>query len=281
MDVGIYSHAQLWTASTMAQFDSPDADLVLLSESGNKYHVHQCILAAASPFFRAMFTLPQPKSDALSVIPVSEDQSTLHLLLSLVYPTPDPPMPDLGTLGRVLAAAVKYDFARAVSTLRKLLVSPHFMQTEPLRVFAIATRHDLEDEAKLVSRRTLSINILDEPLSDDLKHITAHSYHRLLDLHRRRVVAAVDLVKWSEEIVYTQCGSSFGVLIPPRWWIEFEKIAKEELRLRPTTEKVFQLGFYARAVHASNCSRCPGSLLDSHKALENLKRQIDALPSTI
>jgi hypothetical protein len=267
------------------QFDSPDADVILVShppEKCSEYRVHQCILAAASPFIRVMFTLPQPKSNALPVIPVSEDQTTLDLLLALVYPIPDPPIPDLGSLGRVLAAAVKYDFTKAISTLRKLLVCPRFLESEPLRVFAIATRYELEEEAKLASGRTLSISIFDEPLSDDLKHVTAHSYHRLLDLHRRRALGAVELVKWPGEIVCMQCnGSSYGVLVPPRWWIEFERMAKEELRVRPTTEKVFALGFYARAAHASNCQRCPGSLLDSYKALDILKGQIDALPSTI
>jgi hypothetical protein len=274
------------------KFNYPDADVILLSQrpDATEFRVHRCILAAASPFFRDMFTLPQPSSSEprskehtpLPIIPVTEDHTTLELLLRFVYPIPDPIITSLASLSLVLGAALKYDLVLPVCRLRRLLLSPCFVQHEPTRVFAIACRYDLEEEAKVASRYTLAVNILDCPLSDELKHITAFSYHRLLDLHRRRSKAAQDLLQVSNDVKCMQCnGSSYGVFLPPKWWTEFEKLAREELSVRPTTDVIFAMKFLAKIADAANCQRCPGSILDSHKFLEELKGRIDELPSTI
>ncbi|EGO28028.1 hypothetical protein SERLADRAFT_383967, partial [Serpula lacrymans var. lacrymans S7.9] len=121
-----------------------------------------------------MFTLPQPISTyadlpedrQLPVIPMSEHTSTLDTLLHYVYPVPDPVITSLDDLGFVIGAAVKYDFVGVISSLRKVLISPNFLHDSPTRVFAIASRYDLEYEAKIASQYTLSVNVLDCPLSD-------------------------------------------------------------------------------------------------------------------
>jgi BTB/POZ domain len=271
------------------EFDSPDADLILVSNTseGAAFHVHKFILATASPFFQDMLSLPQPRSeccaqDKLPLIHIPESRDTIDALLRFVYPVPNPCISTLDELVPVLGAAVKYDFEVVISTLRKLLLSPHFLLTSPTRVFAIACRFDLEDEARLASQYTLRVNVLDCPLSEDLKHITAYSYHRLLDLHRRRAQAAQELLKLSDDVKCMQCnGSSYGIFMPPKWWVEFEKRAKEELRVRPTTDVIFDLEFLGQTASAAGCTRCPQSMFDSYKFLEQLKRQINELPATI
>jgi len=56
------------------QFDSPDADIALQTIDHNEFFVHSSILAAASPFFRDLLTLPQGDIEKRSFIeiPVSE-----------------------------------------------------------------------------------------------------------------------------------------------------------------------------------------------------------------
>ena len=85
-----------------------------------------------------------------------------------------------------------------------------------------------------------------------------------------------------DEIKCMQCnGSSFSTFATPKWWYEFEKRAREELIIRPTSETIFELEFLAAAANAASCQRCAGSVLDSWRFLQSLKSQIDELPSTI
>lgn len=268
-------------------FDAHDADVVLVSSeecNPTEFRVHRCILTAASPFFNDMFTLPQNPAEANKIprIPVSETRETLNALLRLVYPIQDPTFDSLEELIPVLAAAVKYDFLTVIDTLRKLLVSQRFVTAEPVRVYAIASRFDFEEEARIASQYTLNINVLDAPLSDDLKFITAHSYHRLLDLHNRRARACLEMLRLPGDVKCMQCnGSTFSAYAIPKWWSQFEKKAKEELSVRPTTDVIFGMEFLAQAAMAAECPRCAGSILDAWKSLEELKRRIDELPATI
>lgn len=231
-----------------------------------------------------MFSLPQPLSPNLKLptIPCSEPSSVLDPLLRFLYPVQDPSILSLDQLLPLLAAATKYDLSSLLITLRSILVSPLFTQSDPLRVYAIASRFDLEHEAQIASKYTLSTNILDAPLSDDLKFISAYAYHRLLDLHRRRVHAALQILTLPPDIKCMQCnGSSFSLHGTPKWWAEFEKSARAELSVRPTTDVVFGMEFLAQAAMTSGCQRCPGSILDSWRSLQLLKQAIDDLPATI
>ncbi|KAH9948769.1 hypothetical protein B0H21DRAFT_212937 [Amylocystis lapponica] len=270
-----------------AHFNFPDADLVLRSSSPDEvdFHVHRCLLAVASPFFAQMLTLPQSPSCTgsphMHTVDVSETCATLETLLRFVYPMVDPTIDTLDELTEVLKAAVKYDMSIAIESLRKLLIAPRFARTSPTRVYAIASRFDLEEEARIVSQYTLSINILDSPLHEDLKYITAYSYHRLLDLHRRRAQAAQELLQITENVKCMQCNSTYySAVSPPKWWRDFSERAKEELRARPATDVIFSMAFLAQSAQAG-CERCAGSVLDAHLFLEELKKKIDDLPSTI
>ncbi|CCM02328.1 uncharacterized protein FIBRA_04420 [Fibroporia radiculosa] len=268
---------------TSSYFGFTDADLVLRSSDAVDFRAHRCILSAASPFFRHMFTLPQAASPEpeIPVVDVSESQAVLETLLRFVYPMPDPPIRTLDSLSSVLTAAAKYDMIPAIDSLRRLLVAPEFVEAAPTRVYAIASRFELEEEAKIASRYTLGINILDCPLHDDFKFITAYSYHRLLVLHHQRSKAAVELLKISDQVKCMQCnGSSYNSFSAPKWWDDFQRRAREELAVRPTTDVVFSMTFLARSAQAG-CTRCAGSILDSYHFLEDLKRKIDELPSTI
>ena len=268
-------------------FSSPDADIILRSDDSRPtdFRVHRCILRAGSPFFQSMFSLPQPESDTterLPILDVSEPAAVLDPLLRFLYPVPDPEVSTLDMLVLIMFAASKYDMAAVMDRLRVLLVSPAFLETAPVRVFAIASRFDLEEEAKLASKHTLGVHVLDAPLCEDLRHISAYAYYRLLELHRQRGDAARKALCAPDGLRCAQCnGSQYNAVAPPKWWGEFAARAGEELRSRPTSDVIFSLKFLMACAHASNCSRCPGSILESYIFLDELKAKIDSLPSTI
>ena len=233
-----------------------------------------------------MFALPQPPTDPANeerrpVVPVSEPRSTVDTLLRFVYPVSHPTISSLDELSTILGVAVKYDFSGAISSLCKQLISPEFLRHDPTRVFAIASRYDFAYEAQVASRHTLSIDILASD-SDDLHFITAHTYRRLINLHKKRSEDAQALLKIPEDVKCLQCaGPYYGAFVPPKWWKEFERMARAELAARPTTDVIFSIPFLARAAEASGCARCAGSILASHEFLSDLKGQIDDLVSTI
>jgi len=268
-------------------FDDPTADFILRSGSpATDFHVHRLLLSLASPFFDQMLSLPQPSSKELAKIPiveVAEPPEILQLLLQFIYPVPDPIIDDnLDTLILVLHAAVKYEVLPAIESLRRQLVAERYLQQSPTRIYAVASRYELEGEAKLASKHTLAINILDGPLPEELRYISAHSYHRLLALHHTRANAAKTLLRLRDDVKCMECNGTYGAFSEgPKWWLDFQRRAADELSARPTTDVIFTMEFLSKSFQRVGCHKCPLSLLGSWSFLEDLKRQIDELPATV
>lgn len=299
-------------------FKAPNADIILQSSDGVLFHNFKWILAEASPVFREMLGPPAttPISTPLDFperIVLLEPASTLDPLLRLIYPVaPQPEFTCLTTLRVVLAAALRYEVALASNALRQALVSPNFLENETLRVYAIACQFGLDDEAKIISRATLAIALLDEPLCDELKNISAYDYCRLLNLRRTRATAMKGVLVLRGASCPIRCsycsnpsyeppsslpayykgdwrhaGMATNGREPPRvggtialWWIEWERRAKEEITRRPLTDIVFSLSFLGECAN-SGCRQCGTSLLESWTFLEKLKEEMDALPDMI
>ncbi|KAK0432824.1 uncharacterized protein EV420DRAFT_599905 [Desarmillaria tabescens] len=269
------SHTQ-----SVLEFYFTDADIILSAEDTNsqkrRFAVHKCILSAASPFFRDMFSLPQPPMAQITGLPTidtTEVADVLHTLLQFIYPVPNPVLPSLGKLVPVLEAARKYDVLVALTSLRKQLISHKNITKNPLRIYAIASRYDLQDEIKVAAKYTLKKNVLDCPLSDDLKHITAYDYHRLLDFHRRYVRATQDALKPPQTAAFS------GHHCSAWWWTKYEEAAKDELAARPSTDVVFSLQFVSSCVSA--CNLCRASAYSTLPHLELAKQKMDAIPFTL
>jgi hypothetical protein len=92
--------------------EMPSVDVIIQSSDNVNFRVHRSVMATSSPFFRDMFSLPQPSSDAsdeLPVVRVSEAADVLNSLLSMLYHVP-PEMPHSSdNILALLAATDKYD----------------------------------------------------------------------------------------------------------------------------------------------------------------------------
>lgn len=283
------SHSSLTpTFMISPSFNSSDADLVLRSAPSPHtvdFHVHRCTLSAASPFFDLMFTLPQASDDATTprpVVEVAEEAETLECLLRFIYPTTSPRIHSYDQFALVFNAADKYDVPVAIDALRKILVQPQFLKDRPIWVYALASRFDLEEEAKLASRHTFDINLHDSFSCEDIKYVPDNSCHRLVDLHQRRSRRACDLLQIPEHIKCILCnGTYYGILDPPKWWRNFEERARKELLARPSLDVIFSERFLSESTTV-DCKYCAASMSNARGFLDSLKKEIDDdIPATI
>lgn len=148
-----------------APFNNTKADIILCSSDNVYFRVFRCMLALTSPFFEAMFDLPQPKRnhpddetfDGLDVIRVLETSRTLDMLLRFCYPAAvkDPGLEDMNDVEEVLEAAMKYGMEDVEERVRKAMVAPSLLESNPVHVLAIACRFGLVPEAKAAARYSL------------------------------------------------------------------------------------------------------------------------------
>ncbi|KAH9027758.1 hypothetical protein EDB84DRAFT_299873 [Lactarius hengduanensis] len=94
-------------------FDDADADTVLRSSDQVDFYVFRVMLSKTSPFFKSMFSLPQPDTGVsekqTSIISLTENSRTIAVLLSSIYPTVPTKFVPLDVMIDALVAARKYD----------------------------------------------------------------------------------------------------------------------------------------------------------------------------
>ncbi|KAG8817882.1 hypothetical protein FRB91_003484 [Serendipita sp. 411] len=271
-----------------------NGDVLLQSSDAVLFGVHSCVLALASPVFRDMLSTSSLASPSQSPagsffirkpIALSEPAHILEYLLCLIYPLPPPSFDNLSFLTLVVEASIKYKLSSVTNTLRRHLLSPLFLHRHPLRVFAIARRFDFLGEASEASRASLDVDMFSVPISEELRYISAYDYHGLLTLHYSRSQATRDLLSSRSKDCPLRCvqcsyDDSGGYELPPRWWLVFEKRAKQELRRRPLTDIIFSMQFLSKCANAG-CPSCGTSILNSFEFMECLKAEMDALPDAI
>ncbi|KAF8216663.1 hypothetical protein K438DRAFT_2081385 [Mycena galopus ATCC 62051] len=273
-------------------FNDEGADTIVRSTTDNvDFRVYKAFLSIASPVFRDMFALPQSQvalgfsaaymEDGLHIVPLDEDQETLGALLKMCYPTwmvrdCEPLLPTIERVLAVFTAAKKYAMDGVEQEARAALVASHLIEPDPLRVFALAVRDNLYQEAKICARYTLRTPVLGNMYKPELEYITAGAYHRLQEYHVRCGVAAQGVigqlkdVRWiiNETTTWFECsvcrGNSVVVISGGRrkwvakWWVEFMVEASNALRERPSGMTV---GIDSEVVHkaiekASTCVTC-------------------------
>ncbi|PCH42886.1 hypothetical protein WOLCODRAFT_164079 [Wolfiporia cocos MD-104 SS10] len=176
----------------------PDAslspDIILRTADGATHPAHKSILQMSSTILlHNRSTSTQEHGSFLPIVEISEDSLIFRVLLHLCYPCVDPVVEDLDTVSKVLEAATKYRIKRAVAFAKRICMSS--LESNPLRVFLIATRHEWEQEA-LEAARVLVLSsdhsALD-PYFPEMELIPASTYHRLLE-YRRKCDTVLDRV---------------------------------------------------------------------------------------
>lgn len=209
-----------------APFDHAKADVILRSADGVEFRVFKLFLSLASPFFEALFELPQapdpettdqPMKDGLAVIDVSEDSKTLDCFLRFCYPSTlaqDPSFENLTDVLPVLATARKYSLNLIERKVCEALASPKVLETDPLRCFSIARNARLKDETIIAARHSLQQPLIPSWFPE-IELITASDLLALLTYHKNCAIAVQASVKnltWIKEhyVSDTGCAWLFG-----------------------------------------------------------------------
>lgn len=186
-------------------FDGPDADLIIRaplkpgSDEFKDFHSHKLILSFASVVFRDTFSIPQPPrctpdDPDLDVIQISESAEVVEAFLQLIYPVDPPAITDLRLLNGLFQLADKYAAKGVTTRLKKFLISPSFLKDDPIGVYAIACRGNLDEEARLALPHTFAIDVIRQISEQNIQIMTTRAYHRLLTEHARRREQIIDAV---------------------------------------------------------------------------------------
>lgn len=88
-------------------------------------------------------------------------------------------------LESLLFAAEKYDMPGPMSIMKMYLLTPSALG-DPFRLYSIARRYEWKNEAKVLSTRTLSLNIHDPVHRPSLRTLSTDALLDLFALHRSR-----------------------------------------------------------------------------------------------
>jgi hypothetical protein len=260
-------------------FNAPDADVVLRSSDGKEFRVHRLILSISSPIFQGMFGLPQPTESLpkISNIDIPETSDILQPFLQYLYPRSPPDISDISMWAALYAIADKYGTEVVTDLLRDALI-PRFLEASPLRVYALASCWGFEEEAKIASRRTLTMDISKGFPEEDARLMGGVACKKLFLLHLQRREQAQVLIShrpyhFSEEL---SCSC------PP---MNFDAVVQRlnrcvSTRLWLTTEEL-----YEEAAGAGKSQKCSGDCRNAfeniHEWISSILKGMSELPQTI
>jgi hypothetical protein len=176
------------------------------------------------------------------------------------------------------AVADKYCAEVVTDPLRDMLI-PRFLETSPLRVYALASRWGFEEEAKIASTRTLTIDIFKDFPREDAKLMGGVACRQLCLLHSNRREAARALV--ANHPLPSSSGSSCKC--PPPVYTSLVPSLCQHVVTKPwlTTEELYEE--VARWTYPNRCSSkaCRNSIRNMHVYFSSLLKGISELPQTI
>ena len=239
-----------------APFNNPDAGFAIRTELTNTiFYVPLFLLVSASTFFDSL------RSSEELVVP--ESDATMETILRFVYPVPDPVLQDMNDVSDALAASLRYNIPYVTNRLRHILVSPRFMSLEPVRIYAIARRYGLNEEANLAAQHALRFP-LDWPAYEEFEHINGKMYHELVVLHRETSRTLVRILqdhpKTTEIFCHSRCTS------PASWWFQYADAAILKLSEAPLSDEIFTLQFLSTMALQKpgfSCKACWSSMMQA------------------
>ena len=176
-------------------FTTPDGDVIIRAgqepSSAHDFQIHKFILSLASPVFKDMFTIPQPsdrnqdKKPDTPVVDIPDSPEVFDIILRFIYPGVEPPkIADVTTLTALFSAADKYDIASIYPVLRESLKT--FLPGDSFRVYVMACRFGLLEEAKEATRVSTSRSVVKQDYGETVQHISGPDLYRFVRFVQER-----------------------------------------------------------------------------------------------
>jgi hypothetical protein len=262
-------------------FDAPDADTILRSSDGEELRVHRLILSLSSPVFQGMFSLPRhtESSPELPIIDVPESSDILQPFLQHLYPRSPPRITDISMWAALYAIADKYGAEVVTDLLRDMLV-PRFLETSPLRVYALASCWGFEEEAKIASRRTLTLDVSKGFPEEDARLMGGVACKKLFLLHLQRREQVQALIS-HRPYHFSNLGSCS---CPP---MDFDAVVQrlnQCVSARPwlTAEELYEEAAGAGKSQSQRChGNCRNAFKNIHEWISSISKGMLELPQTI
>ncbi|KAH9000398.1 hypothetical protein EDB92DRAFT_1940134 [Lactarius akahatsu] len=184
-------------------FDDADADTILRSSDQVDFYVYRVILSKASPFFKSMFSLPQPDSQAgvsekqIPIISLTENSKTIAVLLASIHPTVAAKFVQfvpLDVMIDALVAAKKYDMDVISHCLVQKFAMSKAMQDSPVEAFCLAYSHELGEAARVAAKASLKHRLSLDDIGDKLQYTNGPGLHQLWKFHHACSATAVEVV---------------------------------------------------------------------------------------
>jgi len=261
-------------------FEAPDADIILRSSDGKEFRVHRLILSLASPFFQDMFNLPQPTAEPPSQIPsvdVPEPSDILQPFIQYLYPRSPPKAPDIAMWVALYTIADKYNVEVVMELLRNMLI-PWFLDTSPLRVYALACHWGFKEEAKTAARRTLTMDISGGFPEEDATLMGGLACQKLYLLHIQRQERARTLLNKRTRLLPDSRGCACSTVV-------FHALIQALSQRVPTAPWLTAEELYKEAAKTSipkKCSvNCCVAFEDARGWISSILEEVSKLPKTI
>ncbi|KDR71885.1 hypothetical protein GALMADRAFT_213710 [Galerina marginata CBS 339.88] len=277
------------------QFNSPDADIILVSSEETGYRVPHFTLRNTCGYFRGLLaghnsSLVHPEADRQEVIDVDEKDKVLTKVLSMICGLHTENWESIDEADDALLLAQKWDAPGPLSIIRGAITAPIFL-AEPLRLYAIATRLGWDEEAKLASTHTLTLDLYEEVNGPALERISTGRLMTVFRLHRERrdlfksLIDSDDLFEAGNSGRYVCPGC--GEQMSNHTWRELKARMFMEMDRRPLGDTLCSLEMEewaeATACWEAKCQKADCGRLNYNKlsTLRDIKSCLDRLPSHV
>ena len=292
-------------------FDDPDADIILRSSDRVDFMVYKLILSKASPFFKTMFSLPQPDTDTqadscLPIVELAENSEVVADLLSAIYPhTLESDKDDELSLNGLIAAldmARKYDMTTASRRLLVDFKGLKAIKDSPLEVFCAAYSRGLGDVAQITARALLKRRLNLDDMGDTLEHTNGPALHKLWKFHRACSAAAVGAISghsfpwippqptnWWSAHTDCRCLKSYGYSLgaqrsnwsPSPAWVGYLDRARNALREHPCSEAITDPAVMRPSYQVDMCDLCRHLICGLPEFSRLLGEEVDRVVSKV